>query len=203
MEPVVTLRSARPALVVEAPLGEEVPTITGGYALWQETARPRRVSLTDYVGRSPFRQTVSIILDGFAAGESVEPVIKRLEQMASPGQGRAEPPILTIAGPLPRVEGQWVLEPPEWGPALRDGAGQRTRQAATLTLLELVEDERVKDLKARPSNPRFYTVKRGDTLRSIAARKLGKAARWREIAKLNKIRRLVMPRDIGKRLRLP
>lgn len=204
MEPVVVMRSARPALRLEAPLSEEEPRLTGGYASWQETARPRRVALTDYVGRSPFRQTVPILLDGFATGASVEPAIRTLEKMALPGSGRADPPVLTLAGPLPRVEGDWVVETIEWGQALRDDDGNRIRQAATISLLELVEDERLKELnRRRPSRPRWYVVKRGDTLRSIAAHQLGKASRWHEIARLNHIRRLQMPRDVGKRLRLP
>jgi nucleoid-associated protein YgaU len=52
------------------------------------------------------------------------------------------------------------------------------------------------------AHPKFYTVKRGDTLSSIAADQLGDYRRWTEIADLNDIRD---PRrvKVGQTLRLP
>jgi nucleoid-associated protein YgaU len=52
--------------------------------------------------------------------------------------------------------------------------------------------------------PKTYTMKKGDTLWSIAKRYLGSGTRWREIAKLNNISDAEVRRlPVGKVLRLP
>lgn len=83
-------------------------------------------------------------------------------------------------------------------------AWRRTRFSAVVTLLEHVDADitvrrRERD---RPGRQRTYTVKAGDTLLSIAARELGSATRYTELAALNDIRdpRRLRP---GQVLRLP
>jgi nucleoid-associated protein YgaU len=153
---------------------------------------------------------VPVLFDGFAEGRSVEAPIARLERMASPGPRREDPPELVISGPILHPELAWVIDSIEWGEALRDDRdGFRIRQAATVNLLEHGRaDQRARlgtvrrRLPGPRRRPRLYTVKRGDTLSSIAARELGNASRWREIAALNGIRD---PRSIkpGQQLVMP
>lgn len=47
-------------------LGEGQPTPTGGAGGWETEARPRKVSLTNYVGIEPWRLSVPLMIDSWA-----------------------------------------------------------------------------------------------------------------------------------------
>jgi nucleoid-associated protein YgaU len=212
-----------PALVVNALLDEETAEVTSGYGGWDLISRPRRTSLTQWTGAEPFRMTLPILLDRFADGEgSVEAEIRNLELMASVPRGLQEPPRIFLAGPVPHTDLTWVLEDLTWGATLVNSAGDRTRQHVTLALLQYVKPDRItvkssavrKRERARgkpkPGNSPdrgsgdvlIYTCVTGDTLSKIAARELGSAGRWHEIAKLNGLRD---PNNLhlGQKLRMP
>lgn len=222
----ISITSQSPALTVFAYLAEEGATVTGGYGQWQEVSRARRQALTQYVGRSPFTMTVPLILDGYKQGQLVEQDCQQIELMALPAQN-GEPPTVNIAGPVPHTELNWVITNITWGPsAMRSGrSGGRIRQAVTIEFKHFVADDRIQEapaaqvykLKQRQqqkstaskrggghntSAEKTYTVLVGDTLISIASRKLGNPKRWHEIAALNGKRdpRSVVPEE---QIRLP
>jgi len=76
--------------------------------------------------------------------------------------------------------------------------GQENRDPQALRLV----GDALTAIKGGPSHVAEYTVQGGDTLSRIAARRLGHASRWREIANLNHLQNpnLIL---IGQRLRLP
>jgi len=199
----VTINSVDPPLSVAGWLGEEQPTVTSGYGGWTVVSRPRRYGLTDFVGLDPKRLSFSLLIDGLAAGRSVETEVRNLERMASIDAGRKTPSIVTVSGPLPWSTLQWVIEELSFNESTWSEGGDRIRQKITITLLQFVEDVRLKKLaakKATSSTP--YVVKAGEHLGEIAAKRLGDASRWKEIAELNDLR---TPRDVkkGQRLRMP
>jgi nucleoid-associated protein YgaU len=187
--------------------------------------------------------TLSILIDNHIAGTSIEDQIRDLEAMALPRTG-GEPPtvkLLARGGHIPYQSLRWVIDGLEWGDAIMNASGNRTRQAATLALLEFVADDlidarsrrspaqrrRARAAKASGKNRKKNARQKrkpaarnrrssasghgrsagtvtfdGDDLMSVAARELGDARRWREIADLNGIRD---PRavTVGQVLRLP
>jgi nucleoid-associated protein YgaU len=179
------------------------------------------MSITEWRGGKPYKMSLPILLDGHARGTVIEPQIALLEHMGRAEGGNDEPPILSIEFPAsrPRTPGvDWVLNDIAWGDAIYVN-GLRTRQAATLEFIQHGDEESIitlsparrrkrKKSKAKKgkgkkgARQKTYQVKKGDTLMKIAARFLGSASRWQEIAKLNKIRD---PRNlkVGRTLRLP
>lgn len=213
MNPTIVIK-ARGRADLEILLGE-AGSLTGGVGGWAKVGRPRRLSLTDWVGADGYEMSVPVVFDGLAEDRSVERPIARLERLGRRPAGNDHPPILTLAGPLPHTELAWVLQNVEWGASERREDGQRIRQFATLVFWQHIDPDITIQRKKSPAkraqdrrkegkkkSNRTYTVKRGDTLASIAARKLGAAKRWREIADLNNIRD---PKKIkvGRVLRLP
>lgn len=165
-------------------------------------------------------------------GEEIERKVARLERMAGVGLGSEEPPLVVVdgGGVIPHdltrdsdPAKMWVIENLQFNAEsdLRGVAGNRVRTSGLITFRQYIRDdilmtysaaekERKRRKKARKraangrggSGRKRYTVKRGDTLSSIAAQKLGRADRWREIADLNNIRD---PRNIkvGRVIKLP
>lgn len=213
----ITFQSYQPAYRVTCRLGDGSPTVTGGYAGWSDVTRPRRRALTEWTGSVPMTIDIPILFDDFRAGKSIEDDVKRLEHMAGwglIGPAPLEPPLLSFnsAGVVPhdQINGSthdWFIDNIQWGDADRNSLGHRTRQAATVTVKQFVEDDTLSDRSAAERSKiakalkkkkghvpkkKLYIVTEADVkkggLRHIAAMKLGKRSRWREIAKLNKIR---------------
>lgn len=215
----VTLRSAAPPLVVTAWLAGPA-TVAAGYASWEVLDRPRRVGLPVFQGHAPYAMTLPLLLDGFIAQTTVEAEIARLERMARLVPGAGRPPVVRAAGPLPRgAMTDWVVSALEWGDGVIRSPedGRRLRQDVTVTLIQFVEAdvvvERSPALRARaraaasrtgrPAPDPVRVVRQGErSLTQIAARELGAASRWREIARLNGIRdpKAIRP---GQPLRMP
>lgn len=213
MNPTLVIQS-RAQADLEIPLGE-AGTQAGGVGGWAKIGRPRRKAITTWDGEDGFELSVPVIFDGLVENQSVERQIARLERLAQRGEGDRHPPVLTLRGPVPHTGLEWVINDISWGPLDRRGDGQRIRQHATIVFWEYVDPDLTvqrrqkspaKDAQERNKDkggsPRTYAVKKGDTLSSIAARKLGNANRWRDIADLNNIRD---PRNIkiGQVIRLP
>jgi hypothetical protein len=218
--------------------------VSAGYGGWQEVERPRRVSVVTWQGLPLKRMSIPILFDNFADGHGtpVENDIDRLVALAMPSQGEPPPHIkFEVSGRhVPNAGVTWVIESLDWGDGLMNTQGNRTRQAATVNLMEYVSDELVKETspananaakhkkkkkakgktsgrgartkrhaagrgkksKAHHSRAAVADVFEGEDLRSVAARELGDAQRWHEIADLNDIRD---PRAVrvGQVLRLP
>ena len=103
------------------------------------------------------------------------------------------PPPLRIYGAVPRPGLKWVITGIDYTttPAVlrKFSSGERLRQDVTVHLMEYRDETTLVALPratATPAPPSKYKVKRGDDLKKIAARRLGKSSRWPDIAKLNK-----------------
>jgi LysM repeat protein len=202
-------------------IGDGPITPSGGYGGWTEVDRPKRISITEWAGSKGYKLSIPVLFDGFASGTTVEPQIAALERMARQQGGNEEPPVVHVVtvGSRPRTPSvDWVIADIAWGDAIYNAAGLRTRQIATVEVWQYIGDETIITLARKRRKKKgkggkkgsgkkgaankTYKVKAGDTLSEIAARELGSAKRWREIAKLNNIRD---PRNIrkGQELRMP
>lgn len=132
----------------------------------------------------------------------VEAELTQLHRLAIPwvqGDTTSEPPKLQVR----YGQGQqlrWVIADLMWGREVRLPDGRRGQATVTAelveytsaTLVDLSPAERAEQDNAEQGGPigrrpsgRTYTVRAGDTLSAIAARELGSAARFTEIAELN------------------
>jgi len=210
--------SDSPAYSLTCLLGETSPTPTRGaqaYGGWQYIKRKRRRSLMEWLGVDGLSMDISILIDKFAEGKSVEAQITQLERMAGrsrPGVPDKEPPLIHFdsMGVVPHdyhrePQTEWGIIEIQWGDADRNTDGNRIRQAAILTVGEYVEDDNLAGLTsaqrkkiaqskrsakkgkgAKGAKEKRYVVKNAkETMETIAARELGKSSRWHEIAKLN------------------
>lgn len=211
----VRFRTYSPSSVLDVLMGDGAAQLSGGFGGWQVVQRPKRISLTEWNGVDPTTQTIPVMFDGWTDERSVEPEIARLEAMSRASPGELEPPIVRIAGPIHHPELDWVINDIQHGETIRRRHdGRRVRQASSVALMHYIEDTQLTaakrhrgrdDLTARFGHPalhRTVIVRRGDTLPRIAARELGKASRWREIATLNHIRD---PKHlkVGQQLKMP
>jgi hypothetical protein len=189
----IRLNSDDPKITVTALLDEEGSNITGGYGGWEIIARPRRQAVTHWGGRDPFQMDLAIILDGHSDYRRVETDCSRLERLALPHPNPGgEPPVIKLSGAaIPHNDLQWVITGFQWGAAMRDSGGYRTRQHVTIGLLRFVEVDTIQlsaSANARGKGGtaiRTIQARQGDTLAKIAARELGDSKRWKEIQKLN------------------
>jgi hypothetical protein len=234
----VRVSSSDPPVSLTVRLGDGRPDVTAGYGGWAEVARPRRRPLTVWTGSPGLRMTLPILLDGFLDGRSVERDIANLEKLSLPTAADGAPPRIRLVargGAVPHQDRVWIVDSLAFADgAIMNKAGDRTRQPATLSLLEYIADVRVNEKssttqarnaaarakskagaapkrviagkgKAKSSHKRdasSSTFGDGEDLLTIAARELGDADRWVEIAQLNGLRD---PRAIvqGQALRLP
>lgn len=142
-----------PPVTIVARLGAERPDVSSGYGGWSEVARPRRSTVTTWEGQPARKMALSILLDNHYAGRSIEDDIRRLERMALPRTGGEPPTVQIVAkgGHVPYTELTWVIESLAWGDALMNAYGNRTRQAATVGLLQYVEDDLIEARKRSSS----------------------------------------------------
>lgn len=206
LERVVTFRQVDPAgASIRCEIGDGIPVLSGDGG-WTTVKRPRRKSLTEWDGYDPIVLTLPVLFDRFREGGSVEYEVERLRRMMRVPQGpRREPAVVQVVSPaVPLPDLRYVIQSMVPTVELRRRDGARTRAAFDMTLIEYVAADVLVAVKkptpaatvaAKPPAPgappkaaRTYTVKRGDTLGSIAARLLGKSSRYKEIAALNGIR---------------
>lgn len=177
---------------------------TGGVGGFNRISRPRLVEAVSYAGTSAYEIPLQLVFDGYPE-TSVEPQLAQLEAwgMAIPG---SEPPVLQLlyAG---KDTMRWVINDITYNDEQRRGDGARVQSNLTVTLLEHIglsdvpgPGDSVRRNTYAPnivplgststtvSTGTKYTVHKGDTLSGIAAKLLGKASRWRDIATLNAIR---------------
>lgn len=175
-----------------------VPTGDGG---WSVTDRPRRKGITEWTGQKPYTMPVQVYFDGFVNDRSVEAPIEVLRLMQrQPKAGRMEPAVISISGPVPLTRLRWVIDTLDFNAddeIYNEWTGERVRSSVTVGLLEYVgvtllpepvaaaQEAAAAGAGTSAPTSRIYTVKRGDTLSTIAARELGKASRWPEIVALN------------------
>jgi LysM repeat protein len=175
-----------------------------GQGGWQVVDRPKLAAATEWLDRSPWQLVFDMALDNEATslqssdagtytlhGTSVETDCLAVEAWMDkvPGSKYPEPPVLTISGPLPGIQRQWVLYAAEWDAALRHAtAGYRYQQCGKITLYEY-NPILPSQLKTRAYSPAamaaatsvpassltsgtvqylLYTVRTGDTMSRIA-----------------------------------
>lgn len=180
---------------------------SGGYGGFQVTPRPKKAALTVWQGRDPFTLTIPMLLHRH--GNSIEDEIHDLGVLSS-GTSRGAPPQVNVQGAIlvPTHAGRdWTIEDLQWGAARRRRNGTITRQEVTVVLQEFVDDTSLPTstedtLRNGRTIIRHYRVKHGDTLLSIAARELGDAKRWTDIAVLNGLRSSGQLKP-GRLIRLP
>jgi hypothetical protein len=184
----ITLVSSN-GLRVTALRGMSAPKVNGGYGGWEEVSRPRKVGLTEWRGRSPFRLALPLLIEGFPT-DSVEVACSTLERMALPGAA-SEPPQVTIQkGAVPHSDLIWVIESLDWGDMVIYGDNNRVRQDVTVNLLQYVKADRlnVKGGANPGTHPTTYTVKKGDNLRKAAVAVYGDPGKAKTLQQANGIR---------------
>jgi len=191
-------------------LVDDPPTLSGGYGGFRVADRPRKSSLTIWQGRQPFQLTVPMLLSD--RGSSIRDEIHNLDVISS-GTSKGAPPYVKVDGavPVPVHAGElWVIQDVQWGAIVRRRDRVVIRQDVTVTLLEYVSDATLEASTESSRTPggktiiRRYTVKKGDTLGSIAARQLGDQKRWVDVAAVNGFRSSNdLKKFIGRKIRLP
>lgn len=201
------------AVVVE--LYEKVPERSGGTAKWEPVEHPRGRDRTSFKGESLITQKIQVLLDAWPTGD-VENAYRGLMGWTSimSGKDGKEPTKVRVSGPIPYPDVTYVINSIEEESEPREYVnGKMARCVLTIELLEYVSPSLITNQRPDPAAAanassgakpvvRTYTVKRGDSLGSIASRQLGNASRWEEIAKLNNV---IDPRLVraGQVLRLP
>lgn len=145
----VEFKSLKPALRFTCHLGSTPPKIIQGYGGWQEIDRPKRTSMTIWMGRAPYKMQVHILMDGFGGlnatkkawdPTSIEPKIRILEKMATPVSKGKPPPVIRLKGPLPHSDLAWVIDTNgiDWAEDAVYVKNQRVRQSAMITVMQYV-----------------------------------------------------------------
>lgn len=214
MSDVATLIIDAPKFKVKVRLGNGTPTpaLAPG---WELVERPKKKSFTRWSGNSPRAESVPVVLDGWANRESVERDLRKIERLAKPEKEGKDPPAFRVRGPI-RLRGvKVVLETIDYGDAIRRrGDGTIVKQALTLGLRELQDDDRIDFRKQHDhgddhGGDNTYTVKDGDTLLKIARKLKPNADRdeireyARKIKKLNDLRDIRRELNPGRELKLP
>lgn len=191
-------------------LVDDPPTLSGGYGGFRVADRPRKTGLTIWQGRAPFQLDVPMLLSD--RGSSVSDEIHNLDVMSS-GTSKGGPPTVKVDGavPVPAHAGElWVIQDVQWGDIVRRSDRVVIRQRVNVTLLEYVSDATLEASTESSRTPggntvvRHYTVKKGDTLGSIAARQLGDQKRWVDVAAVNGFRSSNdLKPYIGRKIKLP
>lgn len=201
----VLIKATTGGLAITALLGEGVSKITDGSATWQVIARPRKTGLTQYMGRNPFKMSLSLLFDGYLAGESQETKIRQLTWLALPEDTGKEPRKVYLYGALPFPSGgEWVIDSVTWGDnviwtRLSNGSDVRLRQNVDITLLQYVPADRiellVKNTGIAPKTPGRVHVKKGDSLRKLATTYYADFKLWYLIADANHLRDPIIKKD--------
>lgn len=194
-------------LVLLVELGDTFPAPNQGFEGWETVDLPGRVALTQWRGHAPIQIPLEMLFNDDDLTNSVEDAIATLEAMAGRGIKRKkdEPSVLKVdtAGLMPYdwhqfPDVRWVINGLDYSTdpegVIVNRHGNRVRQAVTVTLLQHVAAERLRSTAGSAANrlkphgggsTRTYKSRSGDTLMTIAKAKLGDAARWRELQKLN------------------
>ncbi len=191
----------------------KAPIVTAGYGGWSRVARPRKKAITEWVGRDSASITIEFMLDALEDNDGlyVRTQERALEHLAGLDRNDPEPPLVRLTSVpealIPHNEHhadhvKWFVDTLTWNAdaKISNNAGNPVRIAGTLVLTQYVADQRLESLssaekrrnssKKKGSKRKTYTVRQGDTLSKIAARKdvYGDASKWPRIAKANKIR---------------
>jgi hypothetical protein len=151
--------------------GEDI-TLGGGVGGTSTVDLPRDTAAVHWETHPPYTLSVQAILEGFASGRSVEGDARRLLQMARAEPGEARPPVVTVDGPVPRSDLDWLIEGIEWGETIRREDWENPDRLRQHVTVQLVQDSRAELAVYRRKKPKAktYKWKRGDTPTKVAHR---------------------------------
>lgn len=126
-------------------LDQQMANLTSGFGNWDIVQRPKRKSITRYAGADPYTMDVPVLFDGYRERNGQEAAISTLVRMAEPPGELLPPPILKIAGAVPRRDLQWVIQDMTWDNQAviwteQNGVPVRVRQSVVVHLLQYVDD---------------------------------------------------------------
>lgn len=199
-------------LTVRCKLGATSAVAAGGVGGWVDVPLPGRTAKVEYAGTPNYTLSIPVLLDGLANRESVEPQIAAFYAIGRPPEGSPRatlPPIIRVGGMVPHGDREWVLTEFAEGEAIWDGHS-RIRLWATVSLaayraLDVVKVQKKSTAKA---STRVYTVKRGDTLGSIARDEMGAktaTAIAKGVATIKALNKIRDPKSIkaGQKIKVP
>lgn len=206
-----TIRTADKKHTLTASLGATEPSISDGRGGWTEVSRPRKPAIAEWEGPALVKGSLEIVLDAWRSGGTITRD-QAIVNAIAPLSPKSEPPTVYVYG-VPQIPSTipWLVQGVTWSDWLERTDGQPARVTVAFDLLERRFGEVVTRTSASKrsasrngtsTKTRTYVMKKGDTLSSVAARMLGKAARWPEIAKLNGLRSSQQVK-VGYKLRLP
>jgi hypothetical protein len=188
--------------------GPPIPT-GAGYGGWTVVSRDGQEGFVEFDGPDPERWSVPVLLNGWSDYIDQAPMWDDLWSMAKMRGGKPPGPV-RVYGILPErlTSSEWVIEAILPGDQEKflfdDGTRDKKerekesrrymllRAAAVVTLVAPDEPKLVTDPIKRAQKhasghgkPHTVTVKKRDTLLTIAARVYGNPARWRDIAAAN------------------
>mgnify|MGYP001825572614 CR=1 FL=1 len=152
-----------------------------------EKDRPKRKPALVMESLRLVRLEVSVLLDGWGEGRSVEVEIAALTSIAVPRGGRRglPAPVRLYGGAIPFSGLVFVIDGISFGSNVQVAGGRRVRQDVTLSLVQRIEvDLALREADRRPkvkTGYRIVTMPAGQSLRGLAATLLGSASRWREL----------------------
>jgi hypothetical protein len=160
-------------LIVQVALDMASAHMTGGFGGWEVVDRPKRVALTRFKGKDPYRMDVPILFDGWSDDASQEVQISTLARMSEQPAEQQPPPTLTVDGAVPRDDLTWVIETIDWDGSnviwdMQNGVPVRLRQSAVVHLLQYVDDN-VIITKATPAVKNGGNKRGGKTVTTTSA----------------------------------
>jgi hypothetical protein len=200
----VRLACGDPALDLIVLLGAEAPQVTGGVGGWTVTPRPQAVGMTLWEGVEPYQVNLSLMLDGWATGQSQESALRSLRRVAR-GDAESPPGVLYVEG-IPLPASRWVIEGIDFGDPILGTDAARLRQPLTLTLRQYVPPKFLKRKRSAygsSSKSAIVRAQHGDTPAKIAKRRRLKS--WTVIRDLNRKLKLKANSKLkaGQKLRVP
>lgn len=186
----ITFKSVR-GTKVTVNNGETSPVLSGGAVTWDTVVRPKRVAITRYAGRSPWKQDLAIMFDGLLDRTSQEGDIAKLVRMSTQAN------IINLEGHALMTDLDWVFNDSiDWDDTNvvweRIGTERvRLRQAATVHLIEYISDT-VIETPAAPTvaqnKPTVHVpAASGMTLKAISIVEYGDPDKWVLIRDANPI----------------
>ncbi len=198
----VRIIATDPAIDITIPMGDGPAYPVGGFGGWVTVPLQDGIEAVDWEGQEPLREDVPLLLNGLEDDEPVDRQWNTVKKLGrDPNGDERKPPVFRVWGPLDAPEGKsWVL--PAGGIEVipdeivkRNGDGALLRIEFVLHLVEYIAPEVIKNRarrkkkigvsEARLAKGSTYKVKKGDTLKTIAADLLGDADKWREIGRKN------------------
>lgn len=179
---------------IECLLGATTPSLTGGGGGFEKVERARKIGMTRWKGFQGYTYTIEVMLDNMRGLDQMNPqqlLDRILKVYRNPDE--EEPSPVRLYGRALALSGwKWVLNDIAWGTTVRDQDGRLKRQVLTLTFEEYVKSRNLKfkrrKKQTKPHKPEKYTVKKGDTLYSIAKKFYDDRDKWKKIAERNDLR---------------